>query len=140
MNKKRILIVEDHPDSRELFVLILRRLGYDIAEAVSGLEALDQARAVHPDLILMDLGLLGITGDEATVRLKADPATRDIPVIVYTAFHAESALVERALAAGAAEVLHKPISVPDLQEKVHQYLSSDELSDINGIATTSSLR
>jgi two-component system cell cycle response regulator DivK len=132
MDKKRILIVEDHPDSRELFVLILTRLGYDIAEAASGLEAIDQARAAHPDLILMDLGLLGITGDEATARIKADPATKDIPVIVYTAFHAESALVERALAAGAAEVLHKPISVPDLQEKVHQYLSWEKPADMSG--------
>jgi putative two-component system response regulator len=80
----------------------------------------------------MDLGLLGITGDEATARIKADPATKDIPVIVYTAFHTESALVERALAAGAAEVLHKPISVPDLQEKVHQYLSWEKPADMSG--------
>jgi two-component system cell cycle response regulator DivK len=122
MDKKRILIVEDHPDTRELFGLFLSRLGCDITEARSGLEAIDQARAARPDLILMDIGLRGITGDEATVRLKADPATKDIPVIVCTAFHPESALVERAVAAGAAEVLYKPISATAFEEMAQRYL------------------
>ena len=56
-------------------------------KAATGLEALDQAHAVHPDLILMDLALPKMPGYEATARLKADPSTRDIPVIVNTAFH-----------------------------------------------------
>ena len=88
--------------------LVLGQLGYDIAEAATGLDAIDQARAVHPDLIFMDLGLPGITGDEAIARLKADPSTREIPVIVNTAFHKSSVFVERAIAFGAVEILHKP--------------------------------
>jgi CheY-like chemotaxis protein len=67
----------------------------------------------------------GITGDEATVRLKADPATKDIPVILCTSFEPESELVERAFSAGAAEVLHKPISAKSFQEVTHRYLSSE---------------
>ena len=133
MDKKRILIVEDQPDGRELFVLILRRLGYDTAEAATGLEAIELARAAHPDLILMDLALPGgITGHEATARLKADPVTSDIPVIVITAFHTASEHVERAIAAGAAEILQKPIGIAGLQELVQRYLSSDKPSDGNG--------
>jgi CheY-like chemotaxis protein len=103
--KKRILIVEDNADSRELLALMLRRSGYDIAEAATGLAAIDQARATHPDLVIMDLGLPGITGDEATGRQKADPSTRDIPVIVNTAFPKGELLVDRAMAAGASEIL-----------------------------------
>jgi len=130
MDKKRILIVEDQPDGRELFVLMLRRLGYDTAEAITGLEAIDQARATQPDLILMDLALPGITGDEATARLKADPTTKNIPVIVLTAFHADSPHVVRAIAAGAAEIAHKPVRFAALQELVQRYLPSDEPSDV----------
>ncbi len=98
MAKKKILVVEDHNDTRALMALVLGQLGYDIAEAATGLDAIDQARAVHPDLIFMDLGLPGITGDEAIARLKADPSTREIPVIVNTAFHKSSVFVERAIA------------------------------------------
>jgi CheY-like chemotaxis protein len=124
MDRKKILIVEDHNDTRALMALVLGQLGYDVAEAVTGLEALDQARAAHPDLIFMDLGLPGITGDEATARLKADPSTRDIPIIVNTAFHKTSAFVERAIAVGAAEILHKPICFTALREIVERHLSS----------------
>jgi CheY-like chemotaxis protein len=125
--KKRILIVEDNPDSRELLVLWLRRSGYEIAEAATGLDAIDQAHATRPDLIIMDLGLPEITGDEATARLKADPSTRDIPVIVNTAFPKGAPPVERALAVGAAEILYKPTDLKALLEVVHRYLSSDQM-------------
>lgn len=126
--KKRILVVEDNPDSRSLLALILGRSGYDIAEAATGLDAIDQAHATHPDLIIMDLGLPGMTGDEATARLKADESTRHIPVIVNTAFHRGSVQVERAIAAGAAQVLHKPTPLKVFQEVAHRYLSEDCLA------------
>jgi len=134
--KKRILIVEDNADSRELLALMLRRSGYDIAEATTGLAAIDQARATHPDLVIMDLGLPGITGDEATGRLKADPYTRDIPVIVNTAFPKGAPLVERAMAAGAAEILYKPTNLKNLEEVVRRYLSSEYI--LNSSAITNS--
>jgi two-component system, cell cycle response regulator DivK len=121
--KNRVLIVEDNADVRELMVLYLRRAGYEIAEAATGLAALEQAHVTHPDLIIMDLGLPGMTGDEATVRLKADPSTKDIPVIVNTAFHPGSSNVNRAIAAGAAEILHKPTDFQTLLESVQRYSS-----------------
>jgi CheY-like chemotaxis protein len=123
MDKKRILIVEDSSDARELLVLLLSRSGYDTVEAATGLEAVDKARDEHPDLILMDLGLPGITGDEATARIKADRSTSDIPVIVNTAFNKGTSLVIRAIAAGAAEIVQKPVNFKSLQELVQRYLS-----------------
>jgi two-component system, cell cycle response regulator DivK len=123
-DKHKILVVEDNSDCRELLSIVLRRSGYEVAEAATGLAAVEQASATHPDLILMDLGLPGITGDEATARIKADPSTRDIPVIVSTAFQ-KGTLVERAIAVGVAEILHKPISFETLREVVGRYLSSD---------------
>ena len=121
-HKQKNLFVEDNADGRELFALYIRRLGYEIVEAANRLEALEQALAVHPDLILMDLALPKMPGNEATARLKADPSTRDIPVIVNTAFH-KGPFVESAIAAGAAEILHKPVSLKALEEVVRRYLS-----------------
>src|SRR6266403_4263593 len=122
MSKHKILIVEDDFDCRELFKFYFRQSGYETIEAATGLEAISLARVIHPDLILMDLGIPSMTGDEATARLKADPSTRDIPVIVTTAFN-KGALVDRALAVGAAEIMHKPISFEALREVVARYLS-----------------
>lgn len=125
--KKKILVVDDNAESRELLALVLRRSGYEITEAGTGLDAIEQAHATRPDLIIMDLGLPGITGDEATARLKADASTRNIPVIVNTGFHRGSLLVQRAIAAGAAVILHKPTPLKVFQQVARQYLSPDHV-------------
>ena len=125
--------MEDIADCRELLALLLRRSGCEVDEATAALPAVKQAHATRPDLIIMDLSLPGITGDEATVRLKNDPSTRDIPVIVYTALHPNSPLVKRAISAGAAEILYKPISLAVFQETVLRYLSGDS-SDNNCVS------
>ncbi len=79
---KKILVVEDDVDNRRIVAKVLSVEGYLIIEATDGLEALACARAEHPDLILMDLALPNMDGWEATRRLKEDPQTRDIPVVV----------------------------------------------------------
>jgi len=123
--KKKILIVEDNADCRELLRLIItRQLGCEVIEAATGLAAVEQACATHPDLILMDLGLPGINGAEATERIKANPAIRDIPIVINTAFSATD-MTKRALAAGAAEILHKPIELIVLRDTLHKYLSKE---------------
>ena len=123
--KKKILIVEDNADCRELLRLIItRQLGCEVVEAATGLAAVDQASATHPDLILMDLGLPGISGAEATERIKANPAIKDIPIVINTAFSATE-LTRRALAAGAAEILHKPIELMVLRDTLRKYLSKE---------------
>ena len=128
--KKRILIVEDINDFRSMIVLFLSREDYEIAEAATGLEAIEQAHATHPDLIFMDLALPGTTGDEAIARLKADSSTRHIPIVVATAFHEKAAQVERAVAAGADETLYKPITWTTMQEVVQRYLSPGDIQSI----------
>jgi CheY-like chemotaxis protein len=121
--KKKILVVEDNPDIRQLMVFFLEQTGYDVLVAATGLGAIEQASATLPDLITMDLGLPDITGDEATARLKADPSTKHIPVIVVTAYYKESPLVESAVAAGACEVLCKPITLRSLEDALRRLLT-----------------
>jgi CheY-like chemotaxis protein len=123
--KKKILIADDNSAIRHLFVLDLGQSGYDTVEAATGWEAVGKARATLPDLIVMDLAMPDGTGDEAIVSLKADPVTRDIPVIVLTALLG-GPLVDRAIAAGAAEILHKPVSFRWLELVLQRHLSAQK--------------
>jgi CheY-like chemotaxis protein len=122
---KKILVVEDNSDLRELLIRILTHFGYETIEAGSGTEAINQASVAHPDIILMDIYLPETTGDKITARLKANPATRDIPVVFATAFLVE-VLKDRAPFAGAAEILQTPFSLTTLREILDKYLSTDE--------------
>jgi CheY-like chemotaxis protein len=105
--RKEILIVEDNNDARDLLAKLINRFGYDAIEADSGREAIGKAVEMHPDLILMDIYLPDITGDKIIARLKANPATRDIPVIITTALLERTAR-NHALHAGAE--FEKPFS------------------------------
>ena len=104
----KILVVEDNPDARELLVMVLGRAGYEVIEAANGPTAIAQAIVGHPDLILMDLGLPGIQGDEVVSRVRSDLRIANIPIVVTTAFDRSAGAVTRAIAAGADEVLYKP--------------------------------
>ncbi|GAB4269023.1 MAG: response regulator [Deferrisomatales bacterium] len=113
--------MEDNEDNRALAVKVLSRAGFQVVEAISGEEALRLAREDPPDLILMDLNLVGMSGFEATRRLKADPTLASIPVIALTAY----AMVgdrERALEAGCDDYLSKPVDVRRLPEQVAAHL------------------
>jgi two-component system cell cycle response regulator DivK len=122
--KRKILIVEDNDDCRELLAMCIKRLGYEVCEAVTGIEAIEQASAMHPDLIMMDLNLPEMSGAKATALLKANPGTTDIPVIVNTA-HVAGVQTNRALEAGAAEILYKPLDLLKLREILFRYLSTE---------------
>ena len=123
--RKKILIVEDNNDCRDLLAKFINRSGYDAIEADSGREAIGKAFEMHPDLILMDIYLPDIIGDEIIARLKANPATRDIPVIITTALLERTAR-NHALHAGAAEILEKPFSITTMREVLDRYLTADE--------------
>jgi CheY-like chemotaxis protein len=125
--KHKILIVEDSNDARELFALVLNKSGFDVIEAADGYEAIKSTRTNLPDLILMDLMMPKLSGDEATNQIKADPATKHIPIIVLTAA-AEGPAVQRAMAAGAAKIWHKPITLKSLADDVHEYLLCENVS------------
>jgi CheY-like chemotaxis protein len=117
----RILLVEDHPMNLDFLLRCLQREGYEVLTAIDGPAALDRARAPEttPDVILMDLGLPDLDGWEATRRLKADDATRKIPVIALTA-HAMPGDEQSALEAGCDDYASKPIDVPKLVEKIRR--------------------
>jgi CheY-like chemotaxis protein len=122
---RTILVVEDNNDWRELLVKIINNFGYDVMEARSGRDAIGKTLEMHPDLILMDIYLPDVIGDKIIARLKANPATRDIPVIITTAFP-ELTVRNHALHAGASEILEKPFSITIIREVLDRYLSIDE--------------
>jgi two-component system, cell cycle response regulator DivK len=108
VDTKKILLVEDNPVNRRLAVFLLRAHGYDVREATTGLEALGMLEKERPDLIVMDIQLPGMDGLEVTRKIKAQPATADIPVIAVTSY-AMKGDREKALAAGCVGYVTKPI-------------------------------
>jgi two-component system, cell cycle response regulator DivK len=117
-----ILVVEDHEASRDALSRRLERRGYRTVLAADGHEAVSKGRSASPDLILMDLGLPGIDGWEATRQLKGDPSTAQIPIIVLSA-HAMTHDRELALQAGADDFDAKPIRFPQLLQKIAHLLN-----------------
>ena len=122
-----IMVVEDNEASRDALSRRLARRGYRIVLAVDGLEAVSIGRSVRPDLILMDLGLPGIDGWEATRQLKSDPATSQIPIIVLSA-HAMTNDRDLALAAGGDDFDTKPVRFQQLLEKIEALLARKALA------------
>ena len=118
---KTVLVVEDNELNMKLFNDLLETQGYTVLQVDNGPDALARAREAKPDLILMDIQLPGMSGLDATRELKADEATRAIPVIAVTAF-AMRTDEERIRAGGCEDYLAKPISVPVFLEKVKRYL------------------
>jgi len=128
---KKILIVDDNQDSRELVVKILKTRGYQTIEAVDGEEALQKAITERPDLILMDRSLPKVDGYEVTRRLKSQEEFKDIPIVALTA-HAMRGDREKALEAGCQGYISKPINVRELPELIRSYLRGKRESILGG--------
>jgi two-component system cell cycle response regulator DivK len=121
MSQARVLVVEDNSKNLKLVRDVLTYSGFEVVEATSGEEGVRLAREKSPDLILMDLQLPGIDGHEALARLRANPDTREVPVVALTA----SAMPmdrERAISAGFDGFLEKPISVREFPDQVRRHL------------------
>jgi two-component system, cell cycle response regulator DivK len=116
-----ILIVEDNPRNLKLARDVLDHNGYDVLEAGTAEDGLVLARERRPQLVLMDVGLPGMDGVEALVRLRADPATAGIPVAALTAFAMKDDR-ERFLAAGFDAYLEKPLDVRTFPREVERLL------------------
>jgi CheY-like chemotaxis protein len=115
-----ILLAEDNEDTRTVYSLILRHSGFRVEEAATGIEAVEVARQIRPNLILMDIGLPGIDGWQASRLLKSDPATMAIPVLAFSARVDSTAdLCGRATFDG---YILKPISPLDLVRRVQAYM------------------
>jgi CheY-like chemotaxis protein len=108
MGGKRILLIEDNAINRRLAQFLLKSQGYEVWEVASAPEAFESLRERQPDLILMDIQLPGMDGLTATRQLKADPATRDIPVLVVTSY-AMKGDEAKAFEAGCSGYVTKPI-------------------------------
>lgn len=119
----RLLIIEDTENNRVLLTRRLRPAGHEILTAEDAEQGLELARAEQPDLILMDVGLPGMDGWEATRQLKADPETAKIPVIALTA-HAMEGDREKSVEAGCNDYETKPIDFPRLIAKVDALLAA----------------
>ena len=119
----KVLIVEDNEMNRDMLSRRLQRRGYAVLIAEDGERGVAVATAERPDLILMDMSLPVLDGWEATRRLKADPATRPIPVIALTA-HAMSTDRERVFEAGCDDYDTKPVELPRLLEKMERLLAA----------------
>jgi two-component system, cell cycle response regulator DivK len=118
---KRILVVEDTEDNRQIMRDLLSSAGYDLVEAQDGAEGVAMAKSSRPDLILMDIQLPVLDGYEATRRIKADPAISHIPVIAVTSY-ALSGDEAKTRAAGCDGYVAKPFSPRQLLQKVREYL------------------
>ena len=119
--KKRILVVEDQQDNRQILRDLLTNAGFDMIEAENGEEAIASAQASRPDLILMDIQLPILDGYEATRRIKADPNLKSIPIIVVTSY-ALSGGEDRARRAGCDDYVAKPFSPRQLLAKIKEYV------------------
>jgi two-component system cell cycle response regulator DivK len=113
----KILYVEDNDDNVYMLKNRLSRAGFTVVIATNGEQGVAMATGEQPDLILMDLTLPDIDGEEATRRIKADPTTKRIPIIALTA-NAMSGDKEKAIAAGCDDFDTKPVDMPRLLEKI----------------------
>jgi len=126
--KNRILIVDDEPLNIKLLEAILASDSYEIKTALSGEQALEQVYKESPDLILLDIMMPGMDGFEVTRTLKADVQTRDIPIMLITAYDvADYKVIGHE--AGADEFLNKPVNAPELRSRVQSLLRTKEYQD-----------
>jgi CheY-like chemotaxis protein len=127
--RELVLVVEDYQDAREMYAAYLQFSGFDVAEAGNGVEAVEKATELVPDIVLMDLALPRMDGWEATRRLKADPRTRHIPVVALTG-HALAGHADGAREAGCDAFVTKPCLpdalVSEIRRLLDRHLSKDD--------------
>jgi two-component system cell cycle response regulator DivK len=118
---KRILVVEDQEDNRQIIRDLLAATDYELSEAENGEEALAAVAKQRPDLILMEIQLPSMDGYEATRRLRTDPALQSIPIIAVTSY-APIGEKQKAREIGCDDLVPKPYSPRELLAKIRQYL------------------
>lgn len=129
MEAKTLLIVDDQQELSELVGQIFRRRGFRVIGAADGAEALEQVASAPPDLILLDLNLPKLSGWQVCKRLKQDPATRRIPIIMMTAAHANVDDAQIGMGLGADEYVTKPFLREVLVHNVERLLGGGDESE-----------
>ena len=126
---QKILLADDDPIIIKLLGMVLKKNGYDFAVATNGMEAMEKTKSYGPDLILLDVMMPQIDGFEVCRRLKEDPATKHIPIIIITALADREPRV-RGLSAGANDFLAKPIDRVELMVRAKNLLKIKEIEDL----------
>lgn len=128
ITKNNIQIVDDSPENLDILVAMLTKAGFEVRAAIDGATALASAREYPPDLILLDILMPGLSGFEVCKRLKADPATRHIPVVFISALHATGDKV-RGLEAGGVDYITKPFDEKEVLARVRTHLEIKSARD-----------
>ncbi|MEZ5763086.1 MAG: response regulator [Xanthobacteraceae bacterium] len=123
----KILLVEDNEINRDMLTRRLQRQGFEIVCAVDGAEGVAKAKSEMPALILMDVALGAMDGWEATLLIKADPATRHIPIIALTA-HALASDRVRSVEVGCSDFDTKPVDLQRLLGKIRAWLPAEAVA------------
>ena len=126
--RSRVLIADDNEPNRELLEVYLTDIDCDIATAVDGKDTLDKVATFHPDVILLDVMMPKLSGFEVCQRLKADPATSPIMVLMVTAL-GELGDIERAVESGTDDFLSQPVNRVELVKRVENMLKLRHVSD-----------
>jgi two-component system, cell cycle response regulator DivK len=128
---RKLLIVEDNQDNRELAIKVLKNKGYEIIEAVDGEEAIEKAISEKPDLILLDISLPKLDGYEVAKRLKSMEEFQEIPIVAFTA-HAMKGDREKVIVVGFEGYISKPINVREFPDQIKAYLRGKRESVLGG--------
>jgi two-component system alkaline phosphatase synthesis response regulator PhoP len=128
MAKNRILISDDNQPNRELIEAYLSTIDCDTEFAIDGADTLAKVKSFQPDLILLDVMMPKLSGFEVCQKLKTDPATRDIMILMVTALN-EPGDIERAVKAGTDDFLSKPVNKVELLKRVDNMLKVKGMSD-----------
>ena len=128
MPASKILIADDNPTNVELLEAYLSELECEIQVAVDGRDTLDKVASFHPDLILLDIMMPKLSGFEVCEKIKSDPATRGIMILMVTALN-EPGDIERAVAAGCTDFLSKPVNKLELIKRVENMLTLRHVTD-----------
>jgi len=118
-----VLLVDDVDDTRGAYAELIRMAGFRVEQAKDGIEAVQKAAAIRPDVILMDLGMPRLNGWEAARQIRSGDTTRAIPIIALTA-HAVPQYLEVARAAGCDSVLLKPCALDHILGEIRRLLAS----------------
>ena len=126
--KSRVLIADDNEPNRELLEVYLAEIDCEIATAIDGRDTLDKVAAFQPDVILLDVMMPKLSGFEVCQRLKSDPSTSPIMILMVTAL-GELGDIERAVEAGTDDFLSKPVNKVELVKRVENMLKLRHVSD-----------
>jgi DNA-binding response OmpR family regulator len=121
---RKILVVDDNPDTRDLTHLHLTTEGFVVVVASDGREGLYMAVAEQPDLIITDISVPGLDGIDLVKQLRAQPELDNVPILVLTAFGNEE--MDQAIRAGAYRAMSKPVHLDSLMDEVRELLAESE--------------